>query len=91
MTHGKMALTRCASSSAGLSFFTLGPQSPIGNFSAISIVETQIDYIVDCIKMATHGNIKTIDPKTSATNAFNEMVYAAMIQYGERMHQLVYW
>ncbi|MEE3059541.1 MAG: NAD(P)/FAD-dependent oxidoreductase [Pseudomonadota bacterium] len=59
-------------------FFTLGPQSPIGNFSAISIVETQIDYIVDCIKMATHGNFKTIDPKTSATNAFNEMVYAAM-------------
>ncbi|MEG9862996.1 MAG: NAD(P)/FAD-dependent oxidoreductase [Parvularculales bacterium] len=59
-------------------FFTLGPQSPFGNFSAISIVETQIDYIVSCIKMAYASNIKTMDPKVAATEAFNNMVYAAM-------------
>lgn len=59
-------------------FFTLGPQSPIGNFSAISIVETQIDYIVDCIKQAVGNDIKTIDAKTDATDSFNQMVYAAM-------------
>ena len=59
-------------------FFTLGPQSPIGNFSAISIVETQIDYILKCISQATEKQIQTLEPTAQATDAFNEMVYAAM-------------
>ena len=59
-------------------FFTLGPQSPIGNFSAISIVETQIDYIIECIKWAGAGRVRTVEPTARATDEFNEMVYAAM-------------
>ena len=49
------------------------------------------DYIIDCISRAVRGDIKTIDAKTTATNAFNQMVY---LQSGydldDRLHQLVY-
>ena len=59
-------------------FFTLGPQSPIGNFSAISISETQINYIVRCIEMCRSGTFKTLDPTAEATEKFNAFVRAAM-------------
>lgn len=59
-------------------FFTLGPQSPIGNFSAISIVETQVDYILECIRWVGEGEALTVEPTEQATDAFNGMVYAAM-------------
>lgn len=59
-------------------FFTLGPQSPIGNFSAISISETQIHYIMACIEMQAKGKIKTLEPTQEATDKFNRFVRAAM-------------
>jgi cation diffusion facilitator CzcD-associated flavoprotein CzcO len=59
-------------------FFTLGPQSPIGNFSAISISETQINYIVRCIEMYRSGTFKTLDPTEEATEKFNAFVRSAM-------------
>jgi len=59
-------------------FFTLGPQSPIGNFSAISIAETQIQYILQCIEMHRDGKFRTLDPKPEATDRFNAFVRAAM-------------
>jgi cation diffusion facilitator CzcD-associated flavoprotein CzcO len=59
-------------------FFTLGPQSPIGNFSAISISETQIHYILRCIEMVRHGRVLTLDPRRDATERFNAFVRAAM-------------
>ncbi len=59
-------------------FFTLGPQSPIGNFSAISISETQIHYIMECIKLHRDGKVKTLHPKMQATDKFNAFVRAAM-------------
>lgn len=59
-------------------FMTLGPQSPIGNFSAISIAETQIDYILQCIRTIQRGTLKTLTPTASATHAFNARVRAAM-------------
>lgn len=59
-------------------FFTLGPQSPFGNFSAISMVETQVDYIIECIKWVASGEARTLEPMAQATEEFNNMVYAAM-------------
>ena len=59
-------------------FFTLGPQSPIGNFSAISISETQIEYILRCIELVRQGTVKTLQPKPEATDRFNAFVRAAM-------------
>lgn len=59
-------------------FMTLGPQSPIGNFSAISIAETQIDYIMKCIASIRAGAARTLAPTDAATRAFNEWVVSAM-------------
>jgi cation diffusion facilitator CzcD-associated flavoprotein CzcO len=59
-------------------FMTLGPQSPIGNFSAISIAETQINYIMKCVRMIQSGTLKTLAPTAAATEAFNEQVKNAM-------------
>lgn len=59
-------------------FFTLGPQSPIGNFSAISISETQIHYILRCIEMFRNGKFQTIHPTLQATEKFNAFIRAAM-------------
>lgn len=59
-------------------FFTLGPQSPIGNFSAISICETQIHYILRCIELARGGKVRTFNPTAAATERFNAFVRAAM-------------
>ena len=59
-------------------FFTLGPQSPIGNFSAISISETQIHYILRCIELVRSGRCKTLSPKAEATDRFNAWIRSAM-------------
>ncbi|WP_273455129.1 flavin-containing monooxygenase [Nevskia ramosa] len=59
-------------------FFTLGPQSPIGNFSAISISETQINYILRCIEMFRDGKFRTLHPTPEATEKFNAFIRAAM-------------
>lgn len=59
-------------------FFTLGPQSPIGNFSAISISETQIHYILRCIELVRQGKVRTMRPRADATEKFNAFVRAAM-------------
>jgi hypothetical protein len=57
---------------------TLGPQSPIGNYSAISIAETQIGYIMDAIRQFMTGRLTTLAPTLSATESFNARVRAAM-------------
>lgn len=61
-------------------FFTLGPQSPIGNFSAISISETQIGYILRCIEHVRRGSCRTLEATDEATDRFNDLVRAAMPQ-----------
>ena len=59
-------------------FMTLGPQSPIGNFSAISMAETQIDYIMQGIALIRKGQAKTLTPTIAATEKFNAWVRDAM-------------
>jgi cation diffusion facilitator CzcD-associated flavoprotein CzcO len=76
--HGPFALRTVAVPGFPNFFFTLGPQSPIGNFSAISISETQIDYILRCIELVRQGTVRTLQPKPEATDRFNAFVRAAM-------------
>ncbi len=59
-------------------FMTLGPQSPIGNFSAISIAETQIEYIMQCIEAYRERGGVTLKPKGDSTAEFNKKVIDAM-------------
>lgn len=59
-------------------FMTLGPQSPIGNYSAISIAETQIGYIMQSVRLFMEGRVSTLAPSANATEAFNTQVRNAM-------------
>jgi cation diffusion facilitator CzcD-associated flavoprotein CzcO len=59
-------------------FMTLGPQSPIGNYSAISIAETQIGYIMQSVRLFMQGKVSTLTPTHDAAEKFNDRVRAAM-------------
>ncbi len=59
-------------------FLTLGPQSPIGNYSAIDIAETQVDYILGCIAHFAQGSAPAMQAKPQAAEAFNARVREAM-------------
>lgn len=76
--HGPVAHRTVAVPGFPNFFMTLGPQSPIGNYSAISIAETQIGYIMDAVRQFMAGRVTTLSPTASATERFNARVRAAM-------------
>ncbi len=47
-------------------FLTLGPNSPVGNYSVIAISERQADFAISLIKEWQKGNLPTIEVKKSA-------------------------
>lgn len=59
-------------------FTIMGPHSPIGSFSLISIAETQVGYIMKCIEAMRQQGARTIVPREDATERFNEAVKGAM-------------
>lgn len=59
-------------------FTIMGPHSPIGSFSLISIAETQVGYIMKCIEAMRERGAKAIVPTEDATERFNQEVKEAM-------------
>ncbi len=43
-------------------FMLIGPNGPVGNFSLISIAETQADYIIKCLRLLERGKLEKISP-----------------------------
>ncbi len=58
-------------------FMLLGPYCPIGNFSVISVAETQTDYIMKFIAEYMKGSFKAMSPKVEITNQLNDQLKAA--------------
>lgn len=59
-------------------FFMLqGPHSPIGNFSLIKIAEMQCGYLMQLIRKIHGGEIKSLAPKTAATDHYNAELHQA--------------
>ncbi len=59
-------------------FMIGGPQSPIGNFSWITTIESEVGYIAELIKLLRAGEARAIAPKQDAADAFNEAVKARL-------------
>lgn len=59
-------------------FTIMGPHSPVGSFSLISIAETQVGYIMKCIEAMRVRGAKAMVPREDATERFNEDVKDAM-------------
>lgn len=59
-------------------FMLIGPNSPIGNYSLISIAELQIDYIMQLVQLWREGRAREIEPTAAATRRFNDALKGAM-------------
>jgi cation diffusion facilitator CzcD-associated flavoprotein CzcO len=59
-------------------FMLMGPHSPIGNQSLITIAETQSRYIVEWVKKIRAREVRSAAPRDDATARFNEEMRAAM-------------
>lgn len=60
-------------------FFMLqGPKSPVGNFSLISIAQTQTDYIMDCIRLWQKGEFSTMAPIARVSEQLEDELSNAM-------------
>jgi cation diffusion facilitator CzcD-associated flavoprotein CzcO len=61
-------------------FCLMGPHSPVGNQSLVSVAETQADYAIWFIKRFRAGELATASPTAAATARFNAQLRAAMPQ-----------
>lgn len=59
-------------------FMLLGPHSPVGNFPLTAVAETQADHIVRWIRRWQQGEFDTVEPTTTAAEAYNAELSAAM-------------
>lgn len=61
-------------------FMLMGPHSPIGNYSLISVAEAQADYVLGWIRRWRAGLVSTMTPTPEATERFNAEMRKAMPQ-----------
>lgn len=59
-------------------FMLMGPHSPIGNFSLVSVAEAQVDYVLRWIESWRAGTFTTAAPSQEATDRFNLDLREAM-------------
>lgn len=60
-------------------FFMLqGPKSPVGNFSLISIAQTQTNYIMDCIRLWQRGEFEAMAPLSTITDKLDDELANSM-------------
>jgi len=59
-------------------FCLMGPHSPVGNQSLISVAETQADYAMWFIERFRAGALASATPTTAATERFNAQLRSAM-------------
>jgi cation diffusion facilitator CzcD-associated flavoprotein CzcO len=59
-------------------FTLVGPHSPFGNQSVISIAEAQVDYVMKWLRMFQDGRVHQVAPTEEATTRFNEDLRGAM-------------
>jgi cation diffusion facilitator CzcD-associated flavoprotein CzcO len=59
-------------------FMMLGPHSPVGNLALTTVAESQADHILKWIERWRRREFDTVEPTSSATEAFNAELRAAM-------------
>jgi len=59
-------------------FLMLGPNSPIGNYSVISMSEIQADYCITLIKLWQQNKLKAIEAKPQAVENWRAMLKSKM-------------
>jgi cation diffusion facilitator CzcD-associated flavoprotein CzcO len=55
-------------------FFLLGPNTGLGHNSVVFMIESQINYVLSCVKPMVRGELNQLDVRQSAQDAFNREI-----------------
>ncbi|WP_182898894.1 NAD(P)/FAD-dependent oxidoreductase [Microbispora sp. H10830] len=53
-------------------FFLLGPNTGLGHTSVVFMIESQVRYVMDCLRLLSKTKAKALDVRPSAQRAFND-------------------
>ncbi|MEU7941974.1 flavin-containing monooxygenase [Microbispora bryophytorum] len=53
-------------------FFLLGPNTGLGHTSVVFMIESQVRYVMDCLRLLSKTRAKALDVRPSAQRAFND-------------------
>jgi len=59
-------------------FIVTGPNTGIGHTSALFIIESQMNYIVDCIRTLKRKNLRSIEVQAAAEQRYTAMIHREM-------------
>jgi cation diffusion facilitator CzcD-associated flavoprotein CzcO len=59
-------------------FLLLGPNSATGHTSALIMIESAADYVIECLKLMARERLRTIEPRAEATVRFNRRLQRGM-------------
>ena len=59
-------------------FLVTGPNTGIGHTSAIFVIESQMKYIMQCVRKLTYNGITSIEPTEYAEHTYTKMVHREM-------------
>ena len=58
-------------------FLTMGPNSCVSSGSQLTIIERQVDYMVEAVKKLQRERLKSIEVKPEAVKAFDDYIEAS--------------
>jgi cation diffusion facilitator CzcD-associated flavoprotein CzcO len=59
-------------------FIVTGPNTGIGHTSALFIIESQMNYILDCIRTLKEHRLRSIEVRSEAERTYTEMIHREM-------------
>jgi len=59
-------------------FFITGPNTGLGHNSMVFMVESQLNYVIDCLRTMRERNAETVEVRPEAQDAFNDQLQASM-------------
>jgi cation diffusion facilitator CzcD-associated flavoprotein CzcO len=59
-------------------FFLLGPNTGLGHNSVVFMIESQLNYVMSCLRPLCRGEIAQVDVRQSVQDEFNEEIQAEL-------------
>lgn len=59
-------------------FCMLGPNTGLGHNSMVYMIESQLNYVVDCLKTAEHSGASIVEVRPEAQDRYNDQLQASM-------------
>ncbi|MGW4794545.1 flavin-containing monooxygenase [Nonomuraea sp. NPDC004297] len=59
-------------------FFLLGPNTGLGHNSVVFMIESQVRYVIECLRLLSRTQARAVDVRPQAQRAFNERLRARL-------------